>query len=182
MSLSRKLAPLWALAEKVAAQYVQAFIVALLASSFFNSLDWSLATSAAVATIPAAITVLVNATTGASIPTTWPYLVQVLMRTLRSGASAFGGYLLAVPVFTLDLSLGKAAWGAAGVAMLGVIKAELGRFVGNPDTVAWLPKAVDPGTAQEVDGYSPNDNDPDGPKEPGEVPAWAGVDAPAPPW
>lgn len=63
-----------------------------------------MATSAAVATIPAAITVLVNATTGASIPTTWPYLVQVLMRTLRSGASAFGGYLLAVPVFTLDLS------------------------------------------------------------------------------
>ena len=58
-------------------------------------------------------------------------------------------------------------------AMTGYDKAELGRFVGDPNTVAWLPKTVDPGTAQEVEGYSPNDNDPDGPKEPGELPEWA---------
>ena len=49
------------LAEKTIATYLQALIVALLGSTFFESLDWSVAEAAAISSIPAAITVIANA-------------------------------------------------------------------------------------------------------------------------
>lgn len=136
--------PLVVLVEKTIATYLQALVVALLGSSFFDQVDLSVARALAIAAIPAALTVLVNATSAATIPTSLPPLVQAVLRILRTAGVAFLGYLIAIPTFGLERSILHAALAAAGVALLAAVKAELGQFIGNPQTVAWLPEHLDP--------------------------------------
>lgn len=131
------------LVEKAVATYAQALIAALIGSSFFESLDWSVAQAAAIATIPAGITVIVNAVNGAVEPSDWPYQVRAVMRVVRTGAAAFLGYLIAVPVFTLDKSMWVAAGAAGSTALLAAIKAELARLIGSPASPAVLPASFD---------------------------------------
>lgn len=138
------LRPIWALVEKTLATYVQALIVALLGSKFFDQVDLGMAKALAIAAIPAALTVLVNATSSAAIPTSLPPLVQAVLRIVRTGGVAFLGYLIAIPTFGLERSILQAALAAASVALLAAVKAELGQFIGNPQTVAWLPEHLDP--------------------------------------
>lgn len=172
--------PVVSLFEKALWTYVQSFITALLGTTFFEDLNFSTLEALAIATIPTAITVLVNAVEETDVDIKLPRAIQALFRVLRSGAASFGGFLLAIPAFSLDAAVGKAALGAAGVAILAAIKAELARFVGNPDSPATLPVTVD---IPEDDGsyvdenFDPNDPELIGdPLEPGEVPPFENDD------
>lgn len=166
------LRPIWLVVEKGVSTWLQAAAALLMASGFFETLDIDLLGAAAWASVPAGLTVLLNAVGAATIPTTAPYPLQVALRTLRTGAAAFLGVLVAVPMFEPSMSLLQAAAVAAGAAVLAAVKAELGRFIGDGATVAWVPESIDRGATDEIPGYSPNDDDPDGPTEPGDVPDW----------
>lgn len=131
------------LVEKAVMTYLQALIAALVGSTFFESLDWSLAQAAAIATIPAGITVIANAVNGAVEPSDWPYAVRAAMRIIRTGAAAFLGYLIAVPMFSLERSMWVAAGAAGSTALLAAVKAELARFVGSNASPALLPARLD---------------------------------------
>lgn len=144
-------APSWVVAlarllEKAAATWVQAFTVALLGSSFFASLSMSVLAAAAVATIPAGITILANAAETAAAPSDWPGPAQVIFRLIRTWVAVFLG-ILAAGSWVVDLaalrSLGNAAVMAAGAAFLAAVKAELAGYVGNRDSAAFLPARFD---------------------------------------
>lgn len=130
------------LAEKAFATWLQAFIVALLGTTFFESLNFSVLAAAAVAVIPAGITVLSNAATSTAAPSTWPPRGQALFRVVRTFVATFLSFLAAA-VWTLDVTstraLVLAAAAAAGTAFLAAIKAELATFVGDPRTTAMIP-------------------------------------------
>jgi hypothetical protein len=169
--------PVVSVLEKAVWQYLQAFIVGLLANQFFDRIDLGVAQVAAVAAIPTLFTVLVNAIKDAQVPSVLPLQMQIALRTLRAGAAAFGGFLIAaipielarvspgaVDVSLLFTSLWHAAIGAAGVAVLTAIKGELAQFVGDPNSPATLPTAPstqvvgpDPLTPPNPNG-TPNDS------------------------
>ena len=109
--------------ERAAATYVQSFLVALVGSTFFDQIDWSLATSLAVAAIPTAITVLVAFVGDLSESAHWPPLAQGVFRVARTWAATFLGFL--------------------GAAALAAVKAELATFVGNRESTALVPKRYD---------------------------------------
>lgn len=142
---------LWAqalmqLLEKTFWTWFQAFGVALVGSTFFDSLDWSVAAAAGVAVIPAAITVLVNAAIGASAPATWPPFAQLVFRVVRTWAATFLGFLAAAQ-WTLELTelraLVTAGIAAAGAAFLAALKAEAATHFGNRASTATLPARYD---------------------------------------
>lgn len=126
------------LAEKVLWTYVQAVIVLLLAGGGLNA-D-GLTTDLAIAALPAALTVLANGIPQA--PAGLPFAVDLLWRVVRSGAAAFIGFLLAVPVFNLDATTLRAAGSAALVAVLVVVKGAIASKLGDPATPATLPASV----------------------------------------
>lgn len=127
--------------ERALWTYVQAFVVALLGSQFFDSVDLSLVQSAAIASIPAALTVLLSFVSSWTLPASLPIGAQVLGRVVRTAGVVFLGYLVAAPQFSLDRSLWQAAAAAAGAGVLAAIKSELATFVGDSTTAATLPRS-----------------------------------------
>lgn len=132
--------------ERAAATYVQSFLVALTASTFFDQVDWSLAASLGVAAIPTAITVLAAAVGDLSVSATWPPIAQGAFRVVRTWAATFLGFLGAA-AWTLDLSelrlLVGSAVAAAGAAFLAALKAEVAVHVGDRESTALLPARYD---------------------------------------
>jgi hypothetical protein len=132
-------------AEKVIATYLQSFI-ALVIFDLNDTLSTSTPTALAIAALPAAITVLT-----ASLPTVperSPFYVALFGNAARTFAQGFLGFLLAQQVFTLDISVGRAAVFAALPAALAVLKAGLATRVGDPNTPNLLPANVDPAGIQ----------------------------------
>lgn len=127
------------LLEKVVMTYLQSFIALLLVGS---SLDLSVATSASVAAIPAGLTVLANGIP--AVPVGLNFYLDLVLRTVRTYAVTFLGLLLAMPVFHLDLGVGKAAAIGAIPAALAVLKGAVAGRLGAQGTAALLPAALDP--------------------------------------
>lgn len=161
--------------EKVGWTFVQAFLVALLGVS---ELDWTTTQAAIAAGITAVFTLALASVQGAVIPVGLPFYTDLGLRIARSSAAAFLAYLLVEPGAVLAGETWQGAVGAAGMAALVVIKGGAAHFIGNPNSAATLPRGRDviDTVGVEVPGYSPNDDDPDGPTEPGEVPDWARPD------
>jgi hypothetical protein len=130
------------LIEKVVATYVQALIALLVAAP---ALDFSLPTveAAAIAAIPAGLTVIANGLPG--IPVGLPFYVDLGLRAARTFAASFLGFLIAVPVFSLDEAILTGAVVGAIPAVLSVVKSALASRVGTPGTAALLPAGSDPG-------------------------------------
>lgn len=125
-----------ALIEKAGATYVQAFIT-LLALNPFNA---STAQAAAIAAIPAALTVISSGIP--AIPVGLPFLEDLGLRAARTYVVTFIGFLISVVPFHLDGSVGLAAAAAAATAALAVVKGLIAAKVGNP-TAALLPAKLD---------------------------------------
>ncbi len=134
-------AALVGLLEKAFSTWLQAFIVALVGSTFFESLDLSILASAAVATVPAMITVLLAAVQGAREPD-WPLGQLILWRAVRTAGAIFLGVLVEAQ-WVMNLGSVKAIFVAAAAAALGAflaaIKGALASLVGNPDSPAVVP-------------------------------------------
>jgi hypothetical protein len=130
------------LVEKTLATYVQALIALLIAAP---TLDFSLPTveAAAIAAIPAGLTIIANGLPG--IPVGLPFYTDLLLRAVRTFAASFLGFLIAVPVFSLDEAVLTAAAVGAIPTVLSVIKSALAKRVGADDTAALLPASSDPG-------------------------------------
>lgn len=126
--------PLWSLVEKVLATYLQAFAATLVLGGLF---DASAVEAAAIAAIPAALTLIANRLPVA-IPAL-PYWVALAYRVGATAAVGFIGYLVAQPIFSVDRSALVAAGGAAGMAALAALKGLLASKVGDPSSPALLP-------------------------------------------
>lgn len=126
------------LVEKVIATYVEAFVAALLLGSV---IDVSTAQAAALAAIPAGLTVISSGMP--LVPVGLPFYVDLGLRTIRTYAVSFIGFLVALPVFALDFGTLQAASAAAIPAALAVIKGALSTKIGNPTTAAALPARLD---------------------------------------
>lgn len=132
------MAPIATLAEKVLWTFVQSFLGAL---ALADVLDVSTAQAAAIASIPAALTVLANGLPTVPLGLTW--WLDAIFRTIRTYAVGFIGYVVAVPVFSLDYSIAVAASAAALPAALAVLKAAIAARVGSPASAATLPARLD---------------------------------------
>jgi hypothetical protein len=132
-------APFASLAEKAASTYVQALIVVILAS---DTWDIGLWTAAAVAAVPAGLTVIANGLP--ALPDGLPFAADALLRVVRTTVAAVLGVLIAMPVFTLDATTWEAVVAAAGTGALAGFKAILARRVGDPSSAAVLPARLDP--------------------------------------
>ena len=130
--------PIYALIEKVVLTYLEAFGALFVTSS---TLGISTATAAAVAALPAALTVVANGIPQVSV--NLPFGVDLVFRTLRTYVVTFIGVLVAVPVFTLTVSSLRSAAIAAIPAALTVVKGLIARRIG-ADTAALLPASLDP--------------------------------------
>lgn len=130
--------PIPSLVEKTLTTYVQAFIALLIIAPAINI---SVLTAAAVASIPAGLTVIANGlpSVGAGLP----FYTDLVLRTVRTYVVTVIGLLVAVPVFALDISNAKAAVVGAIPAALAVLKAGLARKVGDTNTAALLPAKYD---------------------------------------
>lgn len=117
-------------AEKTIATYLQAFVALLLVSAE-GPLSLEVVESAAIASIPAALTAAL-----AWFPTnyTGPFWVSLAGNVVRTFCVTFVTYIAAVPVFTLDKSLLTAAATAAIAAALAAVKGGLASKVGSPET------------------------------------------------
>ena len=118
------------LAEKVLSTWFQSFLIVLLGSSWFTEPDTAVLVSAGIAALPALITMLLNVVNGWTIDAALPPAIQALHRVIRTATATGLGYLVAVPVFSLDVSLWKSALFAAFAALLAALKAEAARHVG----------------------------------------------------
>jgi hypothetical protein len=130
--------PIYALIEKVVLTYLEAFGALFVTSS---TLGISTATAAAVAAIPAALTVVANGIP--QVSGDLPFGVDLVFRTVRTYVVTFIGVLVAVPVFTLTVSSLRSAAIAAIPAALTVVKSVIARKIG-ADTAALLPASLDP--------------------------------------
>ena len=128
----------YVLGEKVIATYIQAFIGLLMVGTVINA---SVAQTAAIAAIPAALTVIANGVP--MVPIGLPFYVDLAFRAIRTYVVAFLGFVAAVPVFTLDYSIAAAASTAAIPGALAVVKAGIARKVGSSETAALLPASKD---------------------------------------
>lgn len=126
------------LAEKVLWTYLQALAAILLAGTV---LDVSTAQAAAMAALPAALTVVANGLP--IVPEGLRFGVDLVLRSVRTYAVSFLGFLLALPVFSLDYSVLAAASTAALPAVLALIKATAASHLGTTGTAATLPASLD---------------------------------------
>jgi len=126
------------LLEKVIATFVQAFVAGLIVGP---AIDISTAQAAALAAIPAGLTVVANGLP--LVPVGLPFYVDLLLRTIRTFASSFLGFLIALPVFSLDYGVLQAAVAASIPAVLTVVKSGLASKVGDHETAALLPARLD---------------------------------------
>lgn len=127
---------LYALAEKAVWTYLQALLALVLASGTLD-LNTSFSTEAAIAALPAAITVIANGLPAVSQGL--PFAQDLLWRAVRSFAAAFLGVLLAQPIFTLQRSVGEAALLAGLTAALVVVKGAVASKVGDRSSAALAP-------------------------------------------
>lgn len=127
------------LVEKALWTYVQAFIATLLVGA---AMDVSTAQAAAVAAIPAFLTVIANGLP--AVPAGLPFYLDLLLRIIRTYAVSFLGYLVAVPTFTLDFSIAQAAATAGIPAILALLKGAAASRIGDHSTPATLPARLDP--------------------------------------
>lgn len=134
--------PFVTLAEKVFYTYVQAVIalviVGLSAGKTFN---FTAVQIAAVAGIPAALTVVANGMPG--VPVGLPFVQDMLFRVVRTYVVSFAGFLIAAPTFSFNYSVAAAASAAAIPAVLTVLKAQLAGHFGQVGTPAFLPAHLD---------------------------------------
>lgn len=133
------------LSEKTASTYVQAFITALLIGS---AIDVSTGQAAALAAIPAALTIVMNGLPG--VPVGLPFYVDLTFRVLRTYVAGFLGFLVAMPTFRLSYSILQAAAAGALPAALAILKGGLASQVGDPASAALLPASVDPAEGTPV--------------------------------
>lgn len=131
-------APLVVLLDKVLSTYVQAFITLLI---IHDTIGADVVQSAAIAAIPAALTVVMNALP--SVPLGLPFYVDLAYRVLRTYIATFLGLLVAMPVFRLDFTATVAVATAALPAALAVLKGALAARVGNGQTAALVPAKYD---------------------------------------
>lgn len=126
------------LIDKVVSTYVQVFIGLLLVGDAINA---STAQMAAMAAIPAALTVVAN-----GLPVTitgLPFWIDLIYRVARTYVVGFIGLLVAVPVFHLDYAILQAAATGAIPAALAVIKGAIASRVGEQGTPALIPAKYD---------------------------------------
>lgn len=128
------------LAEKVLLTYLEAFTAILLAGNVFT--DVSVATAAGIAALPAAFTVLANGVQQLEFVTGSPVL-DMVGRVIRTYFVSFLGFLVAAPVFSLDVSALQAAAVAAAPAAITVVKSWVASRLGNTETAALLPASLD---------------------------------------
>lgn len=128
--------PVLTLIEKVASTYVQALLALVILSGTVSFTE-----ELAIAALPAALTVLANALPTLGLPGL-PFAAELVFRIVRSFVATFIGYLLAVPVFTLDPSVLQAAKTAGLMAALVVVKGLVAKQVGSPDSPALLPQTL----------------------------------------
>lgn len=133
------IAPFAALAEKALSTYVQMFL-ALLAAG--GTLNLSTGRAAAIAAIPAALTVVANGVP--VVANNLPFLVDIGLRTVRTFVVTFLGFLVAEPVFRLDRSVLTAAQIAAITAAMAVVKGAVAGRTGRQGSAALLPASLDP--------------------------------------
>jgi hypothetical protein len=126
------------LVEKTVTTYIEAFLALLAASSTINI---SMAQTAAVAAIPAALTVVANGVS--SINVSLPFYTDILFRTIRTYVVSFLGIIVAAPVFDFSVGALQAAAIGAIPAALAVIKGILAGRIGNGETPAMLPASMD---------------------------------------
>ncbi len=131
-------APFVTLAEKVFWTYVQAVLALIIVGTKFDLSAWTIA---AVAAIPAALTVVANGTPG--IPQGLPWVEDTFFRAVRTYVVSFAGFLVALPVFGLDYSVLAAASTAAIPAALAVVKSAIAGHFGELGTPALLPAEFD---------------------------------------
>lgn len=162
--------------EKVGWTFVQAFLVAYLGAT---ELGWTATQAGIAAGVTAVLTLAMASVTASVVPAGLPFYTDLGLRIARSAAAAFLAYLLVEPGAVLMGETWQGAVGAAGMAILVAVKGGAAHFIGNPASAATLPRGRDviDTTGVEVPGYSPNDDDPDGPTEPGEIPDWAQPDS-----
>lgn len=134
----KPISPLATLAEKVIATYIQALIAFLIVH---DSLGADVYQTAAIAAVPAALTVIANGLP--AIPVGLPFWVDLVLRTVRTYTAAVLGLLLAMPVFHLDFTAAVAALSAGIPAALAVVKGALATRFGNTGTAALLPAKLD---------------------------------------
>ena len=130
--------PFFVLLEKVLATYVQVFIGVLVVGQAINA---STAQAAAIAAIPAALTILANGLP--VVPIGLPFYVDLILRTVRTYAVSFIGLLIAQPVFKLDRSAAMAAAVGGIPTALAVVKGGLASKVGQANSAALLPARLD---------------------------------------
>jgi hypothetical protein len=124
--------------EKAATTYVEAFLAVLAASS---TLGVSVLQSAAIASIPAALTVIANGIP--QPPAHLPFYTDMAFRTVRTYVVSFVGILVAMPMFDFSMSVLQTAALGALPAAFAVVKGVLAGRVGNRDTSALLPLRYD---------------------------------------
>jgi hypothetical protein len=127
-----------ALLEKTVTTYIEAFVALLAASS---TIDISVAQSAAIAAIPAALTVVANGVSSTSLNLS--FYGDLVFRTIRTYVVSFLGLLVAAPVFDFSVGALQAAAIGAIPAALAVVKGILAGRVGNKNTPAFLPLNLD---------------------------------------
>ncbi|MGW1993370.1 hypothetical protein [Embleya sp. NPDC001921] len=140
-------AALAGLAERAGWTFLQVFLGGLITA---NSLDLSVAQAAALAAVPAGLSVLLNAVRGWSdnraldqtLRTGTAWFVDLLQRTAATYALAAGGAWMLSGRY--DLSTVQVALYGAIPAALAVIKAAVARRVGDPGSAATLPGSLDP--------------------------------------
>lgn len=126
------------LLEKVVATYLEAFVSLLLVGT---AIEVSTAQAAAIAAIPAALTVVANGLP--VVPVGLPFWIDLVLRTVRTYVAGFVGFLVAVPVFSLEIGILTAAAVGAIPATLAVAKGALSSKIGSSDTPAALPASRD---------------------------------------
>lgn len=122
------------LAEKAVWTYIQALLALVLAANGIAGASLSFTTAMAVAALPAALTVIANGLP--QVSGGLPFATDLTFRVIRSFAAAFLGFLLAMPVFTLDWSSGKAALLAGLTAALAVVKGAAASRIGDSSSPA----------------------------------------------
>lgn len=129
------------LLDRILRTYLQALVALLIPAT---ALDVRFVTACAVAAVPAALTVVMNAASALAIPLGLPFYVDLLLRAVKTYVAAWLGFMIALPVFRLDYDSAGAAAAAAIPAVLSVIMAAIATRVGQRGTTRLLPASLDP--------------------------------------
>jgi len=140
MDTAHLLAAVLGFLERVVWTYVEAFAALLLVGP---SIDISTATAAGMAAIPAAVTFAMNAIRAAEIPAGLPFYFDLVLRIAKTYVAGFLGFLVALPVFRLDVGILSAAAMAGIPALLALLKGAAATRLG-AETPATLPARRDP--------------------------------------